>query len=393
MPQFHPESADLRPDELARLRFLADFRKHLHIRLGKTNRSIYRERHARPEDRSRRDEVYAAPRRAEIRARLEADPFFQAWSALLRSSQDFLWHHAGSAVDADTERLEARYRSLGNRARGSVTLAPNLNLPAYITDADTHRMPGSYQCDRDPVDVRAGALYDIGGVIYQLGIGNSKGRMLNDSRGRTVVAHLRQRFPRLEPRRIVDLGCGVGHNTVPLAQAFPNAEVHGVDVGAALLRYAHLRSEGLEVAIHYRQQDAEHTDFEDDAFDLVVSQIVFHETSPEAVKNIIAESYRIVRPGGVVVHLEVPVRYEHLEIIEQFLLSWEQYYNVEPNIEGVGTADFYSLMTKAGFTDVECGFQAIPEPGPHPKPTTWTDRPPAGLGATWFVVSGTKPRD
>ncbi|MEZ5458907.1 MAG: class I SAM-dependent methyltransferase [Steroidobacteraceae bacterium] len=57
----------------------------------------------------------------------------------------------------------------------------------------------------------------------------------NDATGRLLVAKLREQYPQLAPRRILDLGCTIGHNTLPLCDAFPDAEVHAVDVGAPML--------------------------------------------------------------------------------------------------------------------------------------------------------------
>ena len=53
--------------------------------------------------------------------------------------------------------------------------------------------------------------------------------------GRRMITALRQRFPALKPRRILDLGCTVGNSTLPYAEAFPGAEIHAVDVSTPLL--------------------------------------------------------------------------------------------------------------------------------------------------------------
>jgi len=231
-------------------------------------------------------------------------------------------------------------------------------------------------------------MYDVGGAIYQLGIGNDSGRLLNDSRGRTLVSHLRQYFAGLQPARIVDLGCGVGHNTVPLAEAFPAAEVVGVDIGAAMLRFAHLRAEGIGARLNFVQANAECTGLPAGSFDLAVSQIVLHETSPEATVHIVRESARLLRPGGVAIHLEVPVRYRGRDVFDQFLSSWEQYYNAESNIEGVATADLAGAMQAAGFADLHEGYQPIPPVGTTTP--ALIEAGPTRMGSCWYLISGTR---
>ena len=385
--QFHPESPDLQDTHLSRLRFVTDLKKHLIYKAAAKNREIYEERYAKPRDNQLSPEDQAK-RREEIRGQMEEEPYFQAWSSAMRATQDLLWGYVGNVVDADKERMGERFNARTASALGSVETNDKIEIPEYLAGHDTHRMPGSYFGQEGENDLYAGAVYDLGGAMYQLGIGNSSGALLNDSRGRTLVSHLRQYYPSFTPTSILDMGCSAGHNTIPLCIAFPDADVHAIDIGAGMVRYAHLRAEGLGAKVHFSQQNIEKTDFPDNNFDLVVSQIVFHETSPEATKRIIAESYRILKPGGVVVHLEVPLRYEHFDVFDQFFRSWEQYYNAEANITGAAVEDFGQDFQDVGFKKTLIGFQPIPPAGSDAAATMST-APIAGHG-TWYIASGVK---
>jgi SAM-dependent methyltransferase len=380
MMRFHPESPDVDGAALSRLRFVAEFKKTLHQVSG-GNAAAYK---AHVAGQSLPDDL--AERRLALRDRMEQQPFFQGWSSMMRSSQDLMWRYTGQAVQGSAERLATRFKSMSNQAKGSVTLNADLAAPGYLTDSDVHRMPGGYAADDDTDDLFAGALYDLGGAVYQLGRANAAGGLLNDTRGHTLLAHLATRFPDFAPTRILDLGCNVGHNTVPLAAAFPDAETVGVDVGAALLRYAHLRAEGLGVAVQFVQADAEHTGFADASFDLVVSQIILHETTPEATDAIIRESRRLLRPGGIAVHLEIPFRASEGNDFEQFMWLWEQNYNAEPNIAGVLDGDLVGMARAAGLSEVEMGYQDIPSPSGE---SAFHAGRRGGHGLTqWLVVSG-----
>lgn len=316
---------------------------------------------------------------ADLRARMAGHESFGTWLALKRETQRQLWASVAASVERQADTLEA----LGTIAEplGSVRTDPAFAVPAYIKAGDIHLMPGGNA--HDDQSLLQGAVMDRGGAVYMLG---RNGGMLNDLRGQTAVAHVLTRMPDIQPKRILDLGCGIGTSTVPAAKAFPDAEVHGVDVGASILRYAHARAEHLGAAVHFSQQSAERTDFADASFDVVYSCVLFHETSQAAVMNILAESKRLLRPGGIAVHLEVPLLHDNSDPWTELAGELEAQYNNEPNWRGALTADYRALMEGAGFTGVEVSYQ----------PTSQDARQgpfrfgPASEGVfrSWFVASG-----
>lgn len=144
------------------------------------------------------------------------------------------------------------------------------------------------------------------------------------------------------------MGCSVGHSTVPYVEAYPEAEVHGIDVAAPMLRYAHARAEALGRRIQFSQQNAERTNFADQSFDLVVSHILLHETSAQAIRRVIAECRRLLRPGGMMIHAEVP-QFEGLPPYSAFMLDWDTYNNNEPFWSHYHDLDLARLAAEAGF--------------------------------------------
>ena len=144
------------------------------------------------------------------------------------------------------------------------------------------------------------------------------------------------------------MGCSVGHSTLPYTDAWPGAEVHAIDVAAPMLRYAHARAESKGKAVHFSQQNAEKTDFEDGSFDLVVSHILMHETSDKAVKNVMAECNRLLAPGGLMAHAETPP-YEGMEPFDAFMLDWDSTNNNEPFWRRSHELDLPKLTRDAGF--------------------------------------------
>jgi len=164
----------------------------------------------------------------------------------------------------------------------------------------------------------AGAIYDRAVFVYAMG------RMgaLNDDMGASVVASLTQQYRGFRPARILDMGCSVGHSTLPYVDAYPEAEVYAIDVAAPMLRYAHARATSLGRRVHFSQQNAESTNFPDEPFDLIVSHILLHETSAQAIRNIMRECHRLLRKGAMTIHAEVP-RYAGMDPYDSFMLDWD----------------------------------------------------------------------
>ena len=327
-------------DEAARQDFVAGLRVHVMRDVSSGNRPLY---DTKVVPQFRRAHGRAPEDRHEVRREMNREPFHQTWGALLRTTQEMMWESVGSPIERQLDDLIARKKASKARAGGSLRLDPALPVPRYQTATDIHVMPGSYHSDLCADDLTAGAIYDKGLYIYAMGgLGDS-----NQDIGRGCIAYLKQNFPDLEPRRILDMGCTVGHSTVPFAHAYPGAEVHGIDVGAASLRYAHARAESLGAAVHFSQQNAEQTDFPDGHFDLIVSHVLMHETSGAALPRIIRECRRLLAPGGVMAHCDVPQR--EGDAFDLAIPDWDTYNNNEPFMGHMRDTDMRALFTACGF--------------------------------------------
>lgn len=322
----------------------------------------------------------------QIRRQLDKQPLYQNWLSSMRSAQELMWQAAGDCVDRQLASLDAAAQAAP--PVGSVSLDPNFVVPRYLAASDTHMMPGSYFVDPPEGGVRQGAVFDKAASLYSLG---RQGGQMNDMRGLTVAAHVMQRYPDCHPQRILEMGCTVGNSLVAVAKVFAQAETHGIDVGAGLLSYAHARAANLGVPLHFKQASAEDTGYPDEYFDLVFSSAVLHETSAKALPCIIAECYRVLRPGGVMVHLEVPFRAAEADAFALLRADFETRYNNEPFWMGAVSTDFAAVASKAGFADAAAGYQDAAFGPPVPGAPLAFGTVNKGVYRSWYVVSARRP--
>lgn len=274
-------------------------------------------------------------------------PAFAAWSALTIGSQQQMWRALDDMVmRQQAEMAEQAARIEQRDSIGSLDLEPGLPLPAYFAMTAYHGQPGGYCLDRGHGDWYSGALQEAGGTLYSRGAGTGA----RDSKGQAVVRFLQGKFASFVPETIVDLGCGHGGQTCNYAVAFPEAETHGVDLGAGLLRYAHLRAESLGIALHLKQACASQTGLPDGSFDLVVSNILLHEIPREMLKAVMRESFRLLKPGGIVVHQDVPTQRPDTPAFTRWLSNWQVAHNDEPFWQSFSETSVPEALVSAGFS-------------------------------------------
>lgn len=292
------------------------------------------------------------------------EPAYRWWSALTRAQQEYYVDLTATVVDDQLPELIGKFRAIAaGPVMGSLQLDPTVRIPDYQAAVDIHCVPGSYFLERCADDVWAGARSDLGSYIFAMGRYGG----LSEDKGLSGAAFVKARFPDLDVHDILDMGCTVGLSTLPWADAFPDARVEAIDLSAASLRYGHARAEALGKPVHFRQANAEATPYPDASFDLVVSHILLHETSHDALWHIVAECHRLLRPGGVMLHVEVPVR--RSDPFEQFLINWDGPNNNEPFWPSLAGMDLVAPALAAGFAS-DSIFEAV-LPSVAGKPGDW----------------------
>ncbi len=293
--------------------------------------------------------------RWDIRKAMVPDVYFQHYAATNRIAQEILWESVIGSIEHQLPDLIETAKTISAKAPTTVESSPDFKVPRYVSAIDIHCMPGGYAGEASPDDITAGALYDRGVYLYAMGYMGPN----NDDMGRSVCNYIKRKLNGFTPTAILDMGCTVGHSTVPYKELFPQAEVTGIDVGGPCVRYAHARAASLGHPVHFLQRNAEETGFADGSFDLIVSHILLHETSGKAMPRIIKECHRLLKPGGYMIHADLPP-FDLMDPFTQFILDNETYYNNEPFWGPMRDKDQVQMAVDAGFAREDVKFDTAP---------------------------------
>lgn len=203
---------------------------------------------------------------------------------------------------------------------------PDLDYPAYYLNENFHGIEGGYLAPG------AAVSYD---PITQYAL----------PPGETLVRQSLIEKIQGQPQRILDLGCGTGSTTLILKQAFPQAEVIGLDLSPYMLFVADRKAQQAGQGIQFLHGKAEQTGCADAAFDLVTASLLFHETPVAISQAILKEVYRLLSVGGQVLILDGAQK-----VLRQ--LDWLNQIFEEPYIESFAAGSVDAWMGAAGFEAV-----------------------------------------
>ena len=212
-----------------------------------------------------------------------SDPIIQMYCHNWERTQEAMWWAIKDEHDRHADRYQEELAKAEKAGPGTLELRTDLYTPDYAR-YEIHIQPGGYVGDR------------FAGYIYYYRVYNAVSFQLN------VLKYSARAVPVPEDgkvRRILDQGCGLGRYTLGLKARFPEAEVWGDDVAGPMLRFAHMKAAELGMDVHYVHELSEQSQFPDDYFDIVMNNLLVHEVPAKEEKEIAAEAYRTLRPGGV----------------------------------------------------------------------------------------------
>jgi ubiquinone/menaquinone biosynthesis C-methylase UbiE len=327
-----------------------------------------------------------------IEAAMEKEASYRLYSSLRYNAQEMCFLSVQDSIErALPEMIEvARDAAERSPSGGTLKLDPDLEIPRYVSALDVHLTPGCFHSEWVDDDVAQGAVVSLGSRVFTATMNHRSWGGV----ARVISRWVKHVRPDFRPLRILDLGTSSGKNLMPYVQAFPGVEAHGIDVGAPLLRWGHAIAEHEGLPIHFSQQNAEALDFPDGHFDLIVSSFFFHEIPVKATRRVLDECRRLLRPGGMMVHQELPAT-GLVDAWEDYFWNWDTDNNNEPFYTAFRAQDPIALMTEAGFEPGLSFAHILPDVHAYPDRFDafgWDEpgRPRHGKGG-WYVFGSHVP--
>jgi ubiquinone/menaquinone biosynthesis C-methylase UbiE len=167
---------------------------------------------------------------------------------------------------------------------------------------------------------------------------------------------------RVQPgHTVLDVGCGPGTDTVPLADLVgPTGRVCGVDQDAAVIRMAYEAAATAAASewVRHRQADAAALPFDTGFFDGCRSERLFQHL-PDPVPAL-AEMVRTARPGGWIAVLDTDWASGSVDTVETEIERRLVRFNVDHRFHnGYAARQPYRLFKQTGLSEVSA--QVLPQ--------------------------------
>ncbi|MCB2108148.1 MAG: class I SAM-dependent methyltransferase [Rhodobacteraceae bacterium] len=273
---------------------------------------------------------------ASVREALMEDGEVSTWLRVKRSLQEAYWDRIITSYGEREGELMQRLEAADKKGPGTLKWDPNFKVPEYAT-VDIHIQPGGFV--HHPL---AGFHYDYGTRVFFGGINAGDAQHMKMARKTATPKDGKV-------KRFLDLGTSIGQLPCQVKRLYPDAEVWGIDIGAPMVRYAHLRAVEQDLDVNFAQMASENLEFPDNHFDVVSAHLLFHEIPMPIIKATIAEAFRVLRPGGVFVIWDFPSATSGNRRFSGFMRTLDAADNGEPYSVEFVNADVERLMTEAGF--------------------------------------------
>jgi ubiquinone/menaquinone biosynthesis C-methylase UbiE len=102
----------------------------------------------------------------------------------------------------------------------------------------------------------------------------------------------------LSNKKILDVGSGTGTMLIMTKEAYPTADVTGLDGDPQILEIARSKARSLGLEIRFDQGMSFNLPYPNESFDLVLTSMMLHHLTRDDKQKTALEMYRVLRPGG-----------------------------------------------------------------------------------------------
>ena len=278
---------------------------------------------------------------------IENDPILGVAARYRTGVHDVMHRNFDEEFKSNADIYLQEMEGFDNIGPGKLELNTDLKVPKYAS-YEIHTQPGGYVGN------------PFAGHIYHYSTNNFYQGLRVSNYQDELHTKLANQVPLPEDgivNRVLDQGCGIGQLTVALKERLPNADVWGIDVGAPMIRYGHMRAVELNVAVNFSQRLAEDSKFKDNSFDIVTSYILHHELPEEISKKLVNEVRRILRPGGLFFPIDFQTgAYKGAESAWARYMQFKDHrWNEEVWRQEYGNLNLPQVMSDAGLKVIEKG--------------------------------------
>lgn len=179
-----------------------------------------------------------------------------------------------------------------------------------------------------------------------------------DAMRRLVIPPLRAHFGRSDGKGLtfLEIGAGTGRATRFMKLAFPLAKIVALDLSHPYLKVAR-RNLASYTRLDFLQGDGARLPFQEAQFDAVYSVFMFHELPLPVRQQVMAESRRVLKPGGVLAAVDSLQKGDRPNF-DPLLTRFPQNYH-EPFYHNYLQHPLAGLMGDDGFSEPETDFGGL----------------------------------